>query len=63
MLFAGFGLLNRRPWAGVTTITLASLSAIANFFFIPYYPAWSILVIALDIWVLWSITRPYALDT
>ena len=37
---------------------LASLSAVANFFFIPYYPFWAILLIALDVWVIWSLTRP-----
>jgi hypothetical protein len=34
------------------------LSAVVNFFFIPYFPVWSVLVIALDIWVIWSLTRP-----
>ena len=41
-------------------IALAALSAIANFFFIPYYPFWSILVIAIDIWAIWALTRPYS---
>jgi hypothetical protein len=31
--------------------------------FIPYYPVWSIVVIALDVWVIWSLTRPGAVDT
>jgi hypothetical protein len=34
------------------------VSAIANFLFIPYYPFWSLLVIGLDFWVIWSVTRP-----
>ena len=34
------------------------MSAIANFFFIPYYAFWAIVIIALDIWVIWSLTRP-----
>jgi hypothetical protein len=51
-LFAG------RPWAGVVALVLAVLAAIANFFFIPYYPFWSITVIALAVWVIWSLTRP-----
>ena len=38
-------------------VTLAVLSAIANFFFIPYYPFWAILIIALDVWVIWALTR------
>ena len=54
----GFGLFSGTTWAGVIAIGLAILSAIANFFFIPYYPFWSILVIALDVWVIWALTRP-----
>jgi uncharacterized membrane protein len=57
------GLFARSTWAGVTAIFLAALSAVANFFFIPYYPAWSILMIALNIWVIWSLTRPGAIRT
>jgi hypothetical protein len=55
---AGFALFAGRVSAAVFAIFLASLSAIANFFFIPYYPFWSILVIALNVWVIWSLTRP-----
>jgi hypothetical protein len=59
----GWALFARKTWAGVATIMLASLSAVVNFFFIPYYPFWSILVIALDVWVIWAITRPGAIKT
>jgi hypothetical protein len=59
----GFGLFSRRAWAGVTAIFLAMLSALAQFFFIPYYPFWALLVIALDVWVLWALTRPSAIKT
>jgi hypothetical protein len=37
------------------TIALAVLSAIANFLFIPYYPFWSLLIIAVDVFVIWAI--------
>jgi hypothetical protein len=53
--FAGWGLLSGRTWARAVAITLAVLSAIANFLFIPYYPFWSLLIIALDIFVIWAI--------
>ena len=53
--FAGWGLLSGRTWARAVAITLAVLSAIANFAFIPYYPFWSITVIALDIFVIWAL--------
>jgi hypothetical protein len=63
LLATGLGLLGGRAWAAVTAIMLASLSAIANFFFIPYYPFWAILVIALDVWVIWALTRPNVVRT
>jgi uncharacterized membrane protein len=63
LVVVGWSLFARRPWAGVTAIMLAALSAVENFFFIPYYPFWSILVIALDIWVIWALTRPGAIET
>jgi hypothetical protein len=63
-LFAtGWALFARQTWAGVAAIVLAMLSAIANFFFIPYYPFWSILLIALNVWVIWAMTRPGAIKT
>ena len=53
--FAGYGLVSGRTWARVVAITLAVLSAIANFLFIPYYPFWSLLIIALNVFVIWAI--------
>ena len=53
--FAGWGLLSGRTWARAAAIALAVLSAIANFLFIPYYPFWSILIIAVDIFVIWAL--------
>jgi hypothetical protein len=52
---AGWGLLSGRTWARVVGITLAALSATANFLFIPYYPFWSLLIITLDVFVIWAI--------
>ena len=59
----GFGLYSRATWAGVTAIIIASLSALANFFFIPYYPIWALVVIALDVWLIWALTRPGAISS
>jgi hypothetical protein len=53
--FAGWGLLSGRTWARVVAITLAVLSAIANFLWLPYYPFWALLIIAVDIFVIWAI--------
>ena len=53
--FAGWGLLSGRTWARAVGITVALVSATANFLFIPYYPFWSLLIITLDIFVIWAI--------
>ncbi|GAA3517893.1 DUF7144 family membrane protein [Actinocatenispora rupis] len=50
-----FLFVNQSVWARGAGIVLASLSAIANFFFIPYYPFWSLVMIALDAFVIWSL--------
>ncbi len=63
LLFTGIGLFVRKAWAGVTALFLALVSAVANFFFIPYFPIWSVVVIALDVWVIWALTRPSAIQT
>ena len=63
LLATGLGLFARQPWAGVVAIMLAMLSALANFFFIPYYPIWSLLVIGLVVWVIWALTRPGVIKT
>jgi hypothetical protein len=53
--FAGWGLLSGRTWARVVGITVALVSATANFLFIPYYPFWALTIITLDIFVIWAI--------
>ena len=53
--FAGWGLLSGQTWARVVGITLAVLSAIAAFRWLPYYPFWALLIIALDVFVIWAI--------
>lgn len=39
-------------WAG---IALSCLSMVANFLWLPYYPLWAIVVIAIDIVVIWAL--------
>jgi hypothetical protein len=53
--FAGWGLLSGQTWARIVGITLAALSAIANFLFIPYSPLWSMLIIAVNVLVIWAL--------
>ncbi len=35
---------------------VAVISAVFNFAWLPYYPAWSTMVIALNVFVIWSLT-------
>ena len=55
ILIAGWSLFSGATWARVVGITLALLSAIANFASIPYQPFWSILIIVLDVIVIWAL--------
>jgi hypothetical protein len=52
---AGVAVLSGATWARMVGITVAVLSAIANFAFIPYYPLWSLLIIALDVLAIWAL--------
>lgn len=52
----GFFLMTGATWARIAAIFLAALSIIANFLWLPYYPLWSILIIALDVVVIWAVT-------
>ena len=53
---AGYGVFSGDTWARVVGITLAAISAVGNFFFIPYQPVWAILIIALDVLVIAALT-------
>ena len=56
-VLTGFALLAGATWARVVGIILALLSAASNFMFIPYYPIWAIVIIALDVAVIWALTN------
>jgi hypothetical protein len=55
MALAGFFLFTGKTWARVVGIAVAGLSALANFTFLPYYPLWALVIIALDIFVIWAL--------
>jgi hypothetical protein len=59
---AGLYLLAGSAMAGMIAIVLAGVAAVSNFFFIPYYPLWSLLIVALSIYVIWAITRSGIFD-
>jgi hypothetical protein len=55
VLLAGVGVIRGQTWARAVGILLACLSLIANFLFIPHYPIWSLVIIALDVAVIWAL--------
>ena len=55
VLVAGFFVFNGAVWARSVGIAVAALSAVLNFMWLPYYPVWSLLIIALDVFVIWAL--------
>ena len=55
LVIGGFFVLRGDTWARAVAIALVSLSAIANFLFLPYYPFWALVVIAIDVFVIWAL--------
>ncbi|MDX3458395.1 hypothetical protein PV396_41780 [Streptomyces sp. ME02-8801-2C] len=49
------GLFSRATWARVVAVGIAGLLIIANFLSIPYYPVWSLTLIALYAFVIWAL--------
>jgi hypothetical protein len=45
-------------WARILGAVLAVLNGVANFMFIPYQPVWSIVMIALDGFIIWALLSP-----
>ena len=58
---AGMSVLAGTSWGRAVGIVLAGFSAIANFLFIPYYPLWTILIVALDVFVIFALAT-YRVD-
>ena len=61
-LATGIGVLTARTWAYLAGIVLTTLSSIANFAFLPYFPIWSGIVIAFNVAVIWALCTLLAQD-
>ncbi|MFJ8822550.1 hypothetical protein ACIREE_12270 [Streptomyces sp. NPDC102467] len=55
ILAAAFNLFSGRTWARAVAIVVMGFSALENFFFTPYFPFWSAIIIGLDVLVIWSL--------
>jgi hypothetical protein len=56
VVLAGVFLFSGSVWARTVAVILACLSTIASFLWMPYYPVWSITVIAFNVFVIWAVT-------
>jgi len=56
VLLAGFGLFAGRVWARAVGVIIAVVASIVGFVWIPYYPVWGIVFIAISIAVIWALT-------
>ncbi|MGK5730765.1 DUF7144 family membrane protein [Streptomyces sp. URMC 124] len=54
-LMVGVGLFKVSLWARILGVIIAALLLIVNFLSIPYYPLWSLVVIALCAFVIWGL--------
>jgi len=55
-ILAGVALQRGRLWARVVAVVVAFLSAIVNMAFLPAYPIWSAILVAVDILIIWAVT-------
>ncbi|MGW0706672.1 DUF7144 family membrane protein [Streptomyces sp. NPDC002643] len=51
----GWGILQHKDWARGVGIAIASLFAIEYFMFLPYAPVWSVICIAMAVFVMWAL--------
>lgn len=55
VFLTGLAIFSGAMWARWVGIFFAIIVTIANFFFLPYFPIWSLVVIALAIFVIWAL--------
>ena len=56
LFLSGLGIFSGNVLARTVGVIVAGLSAIVNFAWMPYYPVWSIVAIAVDIAIIWALT-------
>ena len=56
VILVGAGLLSGRMVARILGVAVAFLSALVNLAFMPAFPVWSLMMIAIDVLVIWAIT-------
>jgi hypothetical protein len=52
---AGVCVMLGMMWARVLGVVIATLSAVASFLWLPFYPLWAIVTIAVDVFIIWAL--------
>ncbi|MFE7133036.1 hypothetical protein ACFVIM_19475 [Streptomyces sp. NPDC057638] len=55
LLVTGWGVLKNQAWARYAGLFFAALMLIAQFLFLPYAPIWSLIMIAISIFIIWAL--------
>ena len=55
-LVVGVALLADQSWARWAGVVICALSLVSQFLWLPYYPVWAIVVMAIDIFIIWGLT-------
>ena len=56
LIASGIGIFSGNVAARTIGVIIAGLAAIVNFAWLPYYPVWSIIVIAICVAIIWALT-------
>jgi len=56
LLLSGLGVFSGNVLARTVGVVVAALVMVVNFAWLPYYPIWSIIIIAVCIAVIWALT-------
>ena len=56
LVASGIGIFSGNVLARIVGVVVAGLVAIVNFAWLPYFPVWSIIIIAICIAVIWALT-------
>ncbi|MFF1907262.1 hypothetical protein [Kitasatospora sp. NPDC058218] len=55
VVLVGVALFTGAVWARAVGVVVVGLGMIANFLWLPYYPFWAIVLIAIDIFIIWAL--------
>ena len=56
ILISGFGLFTANVWARTVGVIIAVIAALVGFAWLPWYPIWAIIFIAVSVAIIWALT-------